>query len=207
MVQVGYTRITPDRTRSKLVKTCLEKNNKEWYPGIELKGEGIFFDFPINFEPRYVSEGDLWMTRFKKEKKNSYIYHPLHIWWHTFSHAIMNVLSVDSGYSSASIRERIYFECDPDGQNARGGLLLYTSQPSGDGSLGGLIWLANNHERLMNLLRIRIKECSNDPLCSSQKIQDDRVNGAACYACMLSSETSCEKSNMFLDRILLKGTI
>jgi hypothetical protein len=34
----------------------------------------------------------------------------------------------------------------------------------------------------------------------------DSLNLAACYACVLLPETSCETNNTFLDRALLVGT-
>src|SRR5207249_9620468 len=33
--------------------------------------------------------------------------HPVHVWWHTLSHRVLRALSVDSGYSSAAIQERV----------------------------------------------------------------------------------------------------
>ena len=52
-----------------------------------------------------------------------------------------------------------------------------------------------------------VDSCSNDPLCSEQIPTSSRVSGAACYACLLISETSCEYSNAYLDRNLLSESI
>ena len=49
--------------------------------------------------------------------------------------------------------------------------------------------------------------CSSDPLCSEGVHgMSEPSNGAACHACMLASETSCEEFNSFLDRATLVGT-
>lgn len=49
--------------------------------------------------------------------------------------------------------------------------------------------------------------CSNDPLCmESEASGADSVNLAACHACLLLPETSCETNNAFLDRALLIDT-
>ena len=207
IVQRGYTRTTDDTSKASLVETSLRKDNAMWYPGIELRGEGLFIDFPDDHELVLSKEGKIWMKKFLLDPKKNKKFHPVFVWWHTLSHAIINILSIDSGYSAASIRERIYFECDNDGTNARGGALLYTSQPSGDGTLGGLIGIASNFERLVDHTRERMQNCSNDPLCSSQTLEKNRINGAVCYACLMLSETSCENSNSLLDRNLLNDVI
>ena len=49
--------------------------------------------------------------------------------------------------------------------------------------------------------------CSNDPVCiTSQGQGRDGLNLAACHACSLIPETSCEQLNIFLDRALIIGT-
>lgn len=55
--------------------------------------------------------------------------HPVFVWWHTFAHRIINALSVDSGYSSAAIRERVFIDVNETNGAANGGILLYTAQP------------------------------------------------------------------------------
>ena len=53
----------------------------------------------------------------------------------------------------------------------------------------------------------KMQVCSNDPICSESTPQahfdGSLVNGAACNACILAPETSCEMRNMLLDRLLL----
>lgn len=52
----------------------------------------------------------------------------------------------------------------------------------------------------------RLSWCSSDPVCiESQGSGTDALNLAACHACVLAPETSCEMNNSFLDRALLFG--
>jgi hypothetical protein len=48
---------------------------------------------------------------------------------------------------------------------------------------------------------------SSDHLCiEGAHARSEPANGAACHACLLAAETSCEEFNTFLDRALLVGT-
>jgi hypothetical protein len=83
------------------------------------------------------------------------------------------------------------------------GILLYTATPDSDGSLGGLAdkgtprWLGP----LLRDVLERAHFCSSDPLCGyAAPGEMGQLNGAACHACLLVSETSCERSNYYLDR-------
>ena len=49
--------------------------------------------------------------------------------------------------------------------------------------------------------------CSSDPLCSDSTAQGfNSLNYAACHACTLLPETSCEARNCLLDRVSIVGT-
>ena len=49
--------------------------------------------------------------------------------------------------------------------------------------------------------------CSNDPICIDSKNQGfAALNYGACHACSLLPETSCECSNILLDRGAIIGT-
>lgn len=203
LVQRGYRR--PVRgPNCRLVERYYVKDGTRWYPGVALHGEGIFIDIPdaerLRTDP---AREELWKRRMNgvKGTPDAYLYHPLFIWWHTLAHRLIIGLSLDSGYSSSAIRERIYFR-ERSGREPAGGILLYTSQHGSDGSLGGLIALAGKTDfpRVMSAAERSLNACSNDPLCSENTGRD---NGAACYACLLISETSCELHNTYLDRLLL----
>jgi hypothetical protein len=88
------------------------------------------------------------------------------------------------------------------------GLLLYTATSDADGTMGGLSRQAEA-SRLLNLVMNGIRSmewCSNDPLCiQSVQSTSEMTNGAACHACMMAPETSCERFNRLLDRWMLVG--
>lgn len=216
MVQTGYRRLDP---LNEPVDCVYDDGQRNWYPGVELFGEGIFVDFapdsqstaPVQHFPLTGSATRTWLDawhdpqrfvpRFVSEIREQL--HPVFIWWHTLAHRLINALSVDSGYSSAAVRERIYIDIDEDTGEASGGILLYTVQPGGDGTLGGLVALVPKFERVLESALRNIDACSNDPLCGEETFAPEKYNGAACYACALISETSCEYRNMRLDRNVL----
>ncbi len=226
MVQIGYTRpiSTSDNEEIKLVPVEYHPSDETigWHPGVELFGEGIFLDFVTTENPatEAVSEHfplngeakDNWIQALHSQTGHSKIrtmlgseqqhfLHPVFVWWHTLSHRLITALSVDSGYSSSAIRERVY--CVTEHGKTTGGLLLYTAQSGGDGTLGGLIGLVPHFERILQVALRNIDACSNDPICIEENFREDRVNGSACYACQFISETSCEHRNILLDRKLL----
>ncbi|RFU42345.1 DUF1998 domain-containing protein [Actinomadura logoneensis] len=122
---------------------------------------------------------------------------------HTLAHALINEWSLDAGYPAAALRERLYVS------DTMAGLLIYTATSDSAGSLGGLVGQGELHRlrhTLASALR-RISWCSADPLCmESEASGADSLNLAACHACMLLPETSCELANSYLDRALLIGT-
>ena len=208
LVQRGYRRPVrgstyPDGTPIPLIERFHPYNGKRWYPGVSLHGEGLFIDLPEG-NPRLNGERTArWYRKFRLSGNENL--HPLFIWWHTLSHRLLKSLAIDSGYSSASIRERIFFsKSKPDEYS--GGILLYSSQQGADGSLGGLIALGNmiDFPRILNAAQRNLYACSNDPLCSENY---GEINGSACYACLFTSETSCEFRNMYLDRLLLSDQL
>jgi len=202
--QKGYRRPIRGPT-STVVETFYTDVQDRWYVGTELHGEGIFIDLAQS-ETLELGNNEItriWLTEFGKTK--NYCFHPVFVWWHTLSHRFIKALSIDSGYSSASIRERVYIASDE--KSTYGGILFYTSQHGGDGSLGGLIALVPNFERVISAALRNLHSCSNDPLCSEQRLRGGRLNGAACYVCLLVSETSCEFGNLYLDRNILRETL
>lgn len=203
VVQKGYRRLGTDVIKNKLVPTFYFDGKRKWFPGMEQIGEGIFID-----------GGKTALNTESKEWREQYVannhlteYSPTFVWWHTLSHRIINALSIDSGYSSAAIRETVYAVPDAKTGELRGGILLYTAQSGGDGTLGGLISLVPQFESVLENAVRNLDFCSNDPLCSEEVIVSGRHSGASCYACLLLSETSCAHRNMYLDRNLLRGSL
>lgn len=127
---------------------------------------------------------------------------------HTLSHLLIRELALECGYNAASIRERIY--ADVSSPNPQAGILIYTAAADSDGTLGGLVELGKpeNLGRLLRQALNRSKVCSSDPLCSEHDPGKDRsLHAAACHACSLVAETSCERGNRYLDRSLLVQTL
>jgi hypothetical protein len=125
---------------------------------------------------------------------------------HSFAHALMKQLSLDCGYSAASLRERIYVGA---GDWDMAGVLIYTASPDSDGTLGGLA-RQGQPDALAGAIIGAIASmawCSSDPLCiEGRSSLSHQLNKAACHACLLASETSCEEFNYMLDRASLVGT-
>jgi len=127
---------------------------------------------------------------------------------HTLSHLLIRELALECGYNAASIRERLY--ADVSSANPQAGILIYTAAADSDGTLGGLVDLGKpeNLGRLLRQALNRSKICSSDPLCSEHDPGKDRsLHAAACHACSLVAETSCERGNRYLDRSLLVQTL
>ncbi len=143
-----------------------------------------------------------WVKTFKM--RNFHIFtHPLGVWWHTLSHRLIKALSLDCGYSSAALRERLYIDVD----KLIGGALIYASRPGEDGTLGGLVSQSHRFGDILKLALDDIDTCSNDPICLLKNFTKFAVNGAICYACGYLSETSCEFGNIGLDRNTLINTL
>ena len=89
------------------------------------------------------------------------------------------------------------------------GILIYTSATDTDGSLGGLV-REGYRDRMQTTFENMLQEsswCSNDPLCIESTNQGYLgLNYAACHACALLPETSCEAMNSLIDRASVVGT-
>lgn len=196
--------------------------NLDWLPAVEVRGEGLFFEFQSDLLANWATN-----TSVRNRVKAMYLAstkdieeeptppteseiqeRAQFIVLHTFAHTVMRALALDCGYSGASIRERIYSSIEPGREMS--GVLLYTASPDSEGSLGGLIDLGTP-ERLGGLLQDGLRDitrCSSDPLCASHDpSRHMSMNGAACHACVLVPETSCEAFNSWLDRTLLVPTV
>jgi hypothetical protein len=196
IAQTGY-----ERLNGKPSDVSFQFGASKWVPGVELFGEGIFIDCPDNVLPLAAKRANDWRAMPRDPKCET---DPVFVWWHTLAHRLLRSLSVDSGYSSAAIRERVYLRKSSNG-DSRGGVLLYTVQPGGDGTLGGLVEMAKRFEEVLEGAVEDLDNCSNDPLCEESELHN--TLGAVCYSCLLASETSCEWRNRGLDRLLLRDCL
>jgi hypothetical protein len=187
----------------------------EWYPGVDFRGEGVFLqlreDRVAEWEARpavrEMAERHVEAQRRWSEARGLEFGDPRpprYLLLHSLAHAVIRQLSLDCGYSSTSLRERIYSSDDPAMPMA--GILVYTATSDSDGSLGGLVEMGKP-EDLGPLTRRALQEaefCAGDPFCASQEPAGSaQLNGAACHACLLIAETACEAGNRHLDRATL----
>jgi hypothetical protein len=120
-VQTGYRRMVAhaDKNDTKKVSTAVHLEQDFWYPGFEGFGEGLFITFAESQFPKILDE-----TAYKNWKDHDKIKIqdktdwadictlPEFVWLHTLSHALIRAVSEYTGYSAASLRERIYLSRD-----------------------------------------------------------------------------------------------
>lgn len=210
----AFSRVTPVSPGEPAERRApLFESDPGWRPAIEVLGEGVFFDL----DQQRLTEWETSAAAGDRARSLDDNYRAIFARWggtpdrtitprlvllHTLAHALINQWSLDSGYPAASIRERLYVS------PTMAGMLLYTATTDSAGSLGGIIAQADS-ARLDETLRealARASWCSADPLCmESGPSGTDGLNRAACHACMLLPEVSCEERNRFLDRASLVG--
>lgn len=219
---LGFTRQQPYEVSENTAEDSyisIKKAETKWYPAYEVRGEGIFIEFDddlIKTWEQSCPEIGKRINDLNSNYANSY-YGEMrprtitskYVLLHTLSHLLIRELSFESGYSIASIKERIYCSDTVDGK-IMSGILLYTASGDSEGTLGGLVRQGRS-DFFSVVFKKAIKTalmCSNDPVCILSKGQGrDSLNLAACHSCSLLPETSCEEFNIFLDRGLLVGTL
>ncbi len=191
-----------------------DPKHRPTFPAIELYGEGIFLQFDESAVADWESlpqvraranilldrrEGSEWARHLERPE-------PRFIALHTIAHLLIRRLAFASGYSSASLQERIYANSDRTDKTA--GVFIYTAAGDAQGTLGGLVRLGTP-SLLVPLLIAALDDadvCSNDPVCiESDRQGSSQLNLSACHGCTLVSETSCESGNRLLDRQLVLG--
>lgn len=218
---IGFSRLTPISKNiygeyDKDVQLARLSDEISWVPAIETNGEGVFITLK-------KEELDEWANRSEVQKRYRELetsfnirsetsnqkktLPPLQfILLHSLSHMLITAISLECGYSSSSIRERIYFKDD-----GTGGILLYTASSDSEGTLGGLVEVGRNIDRYLTSAIRNNELCSNDPVCSYKDLTATHTNhdlsGTSCHGCLFISETSCEMMNEFLDRALVVSTL
>ena len=99
---------------------------------------------------------------------------------------LIKEMSMQSGYSSSALHERIY-----SSENMCG-ILIYTGAADKEGSLGGLVELGEMN-KFLPLLKGALENgltCTTDPECFMKNPTSERLNGAACHSCTMISETA-----------------
>jgi hypothetical protein len=225
----GFTRIEspgdlsdePDVAPEK--RGALSRRPPEWVPASEVRGEGVFLQFNEGILDKWLSKKATlerekefreahrrWRQSRKIEPADADFPGCRYVLLHSFAHVLMRQFAIECGYSTASIRERIYARSPEDENGPMAGILLYTAASDSEGTLGGLVALGE-HQTLGRHIEQALEQarlCASDPLCVEHHPIRDGVtlHGAACHACLFAPETSCERGNKYLDRTLLVQT-
>lgn len=225
----GFTRIEPYPVSGEQIAAAIQeqrvapisKAHPRWLPAAEIRGEGIFLKLRTDAIDRWVAANPGVLERAARLDARAraigrnrgyeldYAITPRLLLIHSFAHAMIRQLSIDCGYSASSLRERLYAAEAADGGAPMNGVLIYTGSPDSEGSLGGLVRLADPGlitDAVTRAVR-SARWCGSDPVCleTDPDQSGDRISGAACHCCLLLPETACEKFNRELDRTLLVG--
>jgi hypothetical protein len=214
---IGFTRIYPPSGpfRERRQRLCgLSIQPLDWLPAVELRGEGIFLRFDLaavqEWEARTAVVARVTSLRQRiaadlREDEAMPDVSARFLLIHSFAHALMRQLSLACGYSSSALRERLYVGEAP---HEMAGILIHTGSPDSEGTLGGLVRQGRSGLLVATMLGALtdMSWCSSDPLCimGTATLSSPR-NAAACHACLLVPETSCQHFNLSLDRGMLVG--
>jgi hypothetical protein len=214
----------PESAMQQLFRTPPSQPQDRWLPAIEVFGEGIYIELKEDAIAQWQTANADWLI---SRLDDSFVMRlrgimqtlpPLgpesrewasrYLLVHSLAHIFLNQLVFECGYSTASLRERLYISADPAAPMA--GFLIYTAAGDSEGTLGGLVRLGRA-DRLAPVMRRALGSaswCSADPVCSEHLGgQGSKLaNLAACHACVLLPETSCETINHGLDRAMVVGT-
>lgn len=206
----GFKRIAQDES----AMASLSRKPLDWLPGNELYGEGIFIRLNEFKVEEWESKNTARYKPLVKRAENSFFVHNKisegglrYLLLHTVAHLLIRELTLQCGYTSASIKEKIY--SSENNEATMCGVLIYTASSDSDGSLGGLARQGVT-EKIRDTVFSMLENaswCSNDPVCIDSESQGyGSLNYAACHACTLLPETSCECGNLLLDRGAIVGT-
>jgi Domain of unknown function (DUF1998) len=214
----GFVRVdVPMPVDPKSRRAVLAGEAVQWLPAIEVIGEGVFLRLDMqrlhDWEKQLavIQRADLIRRRHEEALAQRLGSGPAHssviprvVLAHSLAHVLINEWSLDAGYPAGALSERLYVDDDE-----MTGVLIYTATSDSAGSLGGVL-AQGAPEKLTATLHsalARASWCSADPLCmESEASGTDSLNLAACHACLLLPETSCELNNTILDRAMLVGT-
>lgn len=189
------------------------KGRERWLPAVESFGEGVFLSLDRKrleiWEQKEEVQRRARILELRRRESpiGSRLFEatPRAIMIHTLAHLLMRRLAFSCGYSAASLRERVYAVAGP---NPESGLLVYTAAGDAEGTLGGLV-RQGEPPRLGRTIIAALEDaawCSADPLCRESRGQGlGSLNLASCHGCSLAAETSCERSNVLLDRVMVVG--
>ena len=221
----GFTRVHPTddgaslEDRKRLLRKYPLYGKDDWLPAYVVFGEGIFLELDesrlrqwenrTNVSERVRRLDDQYQRVRDARGLRDRIIDQRFVLLHTLSHLLMNRLTFECGYSSAALRERLYYSSHANYPMA--GILIYTAAGDAEGTMGGLVRMGKpgNLGPVVRRALESAKWCSADPVCAEAgKVGGqgpDSLNLAACHNCALVPETACEEFNRFLDRGMVVG--
>jgi hypothetical protein len=196
---------------------------ENWLPAVTVHGEGIYLELNEEGLTEWQRRNADWLmnrlpddfiNRLTDVKlalpplfPNPRTWASRYLLVHSLAHILINQLVYECGYSTASLRERLFVSADPAAPMA--GILIYTAAGDSEGTLGGLVRLGRPEalEPLVIRALSRASWCSADPICAETvgAAGARLANLAACHACTMLPETSCETINEGLDRAMVVG--
>ncbi|MFJ9042138.1 DrmB family protein [Streptomyces sp. NPDC102347] len=213
----AFTRLVDAESTTDAKEMPLSDSPLRWLPAMEVRGEGVFLRLDENRlgtwekatavaarveRMRTAHQRVLDQRADDPSRAVPSPASPRMVLLHTLAHVLINEWSLEAGYPAASLRERLYAADD------MAGVLVYTATSDSAGSLGGLV-VQGEPDLLDRTVRSAVRRaewCSSDPLCMETEVSATGTNLAACHACVMLPETSCEHNNILLDRALLVGT-
>jgi len=203
-------------------RVSLSRTQPTWVPASEIRGEGLFFHFKEDVIRKWCKKAETLDAVFFEAHQRWRIARQLappqefypgvrFVLLHSFAHALIRQLAVECGYTTASLRERIYSRNPGEDGSEMAGVLIYTAAPDSEGTLGGLVSLGKPEtlERHLDQALDNVRLCASDPLCAEHHPYRDGItlHAASCHACLFAPETSCERGNKYLDRAVLVSTV
>ncbi|MFJ2728819.1 DrmB family protein [Streptomyces collinus] len=214
----AFTRLADPDSTMESKEMPLSDSSLRWLPAMEVRGEGVFLRLD---EDRLATWEKAAAVAARTERMRTAHQRvldqrasdgaqaapspvtPRMVLLHTLAHILINEWSLEAGYPAAALRERLYTADD------MAGVLVYTATSDSAGSLGGLVAQGEPEmlHRTVHSAIHRAEWCSSDPLCMETEVSGTGgTNLAACHACVMLPETSCEHNNILLDRALVVGT-
>ncbi|MBZ4020484.1 hypothetical protein CCS38_33135 [Streptomyces purpurogeneiscleroticus] len=214
----AFTRLINAESTTDSKEMSLSERPLRWLPAMEVRGEGVFLrldedrlgawekSVAVAARVERMRTAHQRVLEQRADDASRVVPSPATprmVLLHTLAHVLINEWSLESGYPAAALRERLYAADD------MAGALVYTATSDSAGSLGGLV-AQGEPQILARTVRSAVRRaewCSSDPLCMETEASGaGGINLAACHACVMLPETSCEHNNILLDRALLVGT-
>ncbi|MEU5767517.1 DUF1998 domain-containing protein [Streptomyces asoensis] len=213
----AFTRLVDAESTTDPKEMPLSEHPLRWLPAMEVRGEGVFLRLDEHRLGAWEGSTAVAARIDRMRAAHQRVLEqraedpsrvvpspatPRMVLLHTLAHVLINEWSLEAGYPAASLRERLYAADD------MAGVLIYTATSDSAGSLGGLV-AQGEPGVLARTIRSAVRRaewCSSDPLCRETEASGaGGTNLAACHACVMLPETSCEHNNILLDRALLVG--